>query len=112
MTYWDDQLLLAVKSNGSLQRCSHLINQGANVNTTTFMERKTPLHITAELGKFSICKLLIQNGADIHAKDNYGKTPYDLAKEKNEIQIKELLKAHIKANISKKIRDNLNDIEL
>ena len=52
---------------------------------------ETPLHIAAREGHIDIAELLINKGADINAKNNYGKTPFDCAK--NE-EIRQLLKEH------------------
>ena len=46
---------------------------------------KTPLHYVAYEGNPSEAKLLIDYGADVHAKSRDGKTPLDVAiDEKNE----------------------------
>lgn len=41
----------------------------------------TPLHEAAAKGKYEICKLLIEHGADPEKKNRDGKTPLDLVKE-------------------------------
>jgi ankyrin repeat protein len=40
---------------------------------------KTPLHIAAELGSVEVGKILLQRGAEHHAKDEDGDTPLDMA---------------------------------
>ena len=39
----------------------------------------TPLHYAAWNGHKEVAELLIENGAEVNAKDNYGRTPLDLA---------------------------------
>ena len=53
---------------------------------------ETPLHIAAREGHIDIAELLINKGADVNAKNNYGKTPFDYAK--NE-EIRQLLKREL-----------------
>jgi len=58
-----------------------LVNAGANVNFKT-ESGSTPLHVSVEYSRaYPILKqrvaFLIAHGADIDAKDNYGRTPFD-----------------------------------
>ncbi|KAF6778441.1 hypothetical protein AHF37_02090 [Paragonimus kellicotti] len=57
-----------------------LIQHGANVNVTDLW-RFTPLHEAAAKGKFEICRLLLQHGADPTKKNRDGHTPIDLVKD-------------------------------
>jgi ankyrin repeat protein len=52
---------------------NELIRNGADVNTMT-NNKLTPLHITPNI---DIAKILIEHGADINAKDNFGDTVLD-----------------------------------
>ena len=45
----------------------------------------TPLHVAAEMGFFSISKLLIENRADINAIDNVGVSPIHIAAKRGPI---------------------------
>ena len=45
----------------------------------------TPLFIASEKGHLDIVKLLIDKGADVHAKDTFGKTALNLASQRLEI---------------------------
>ena len=64
------------------QVVNYLIEKGADVNLdATHGDRKfntlgkKPLHIAAEGGNKEIVEILINNGANINAKDEYGETP-------------------------------------
>ncbi|XP_041474870.1 cyclin-dependent kinase 4 inhibitor C-like isoform X1 [Lytechinus variegatus] len=56
-----------------------LINHGANVNIPDPDVRRTILHDVAEKGSIEVLDLLLQNGADVIARDNWGNTPAHLA---------------------------------
>jgi ankyrin repeat protein len=51
----------------------------------------TPLHRAASSGKFDICRLLLQGGADINKADGDGKSALQRAKESNHRSVVELL---------------------
>jgi ankyrin repeat protein len=55
-----------------------LIKAGHDVNSLD-NKRCTPLVLAANQGHFEICKYLVEHGADIHAKDNWGNTVFRLA---------------------------------
>lgn len=77
-TYYsrNDQMMLMVK---------HLLLAKANPNVPD-SEGRTPLHWAAYIGRPDIAEALIGSGADVHLKDNDGKTPLQLATEMLEIQ--------------------------
>lgn len=51
---------------------------GANVNAKG-LDNETPLHDAAMNGHTKLVKLLVEKGADVHAKNSKGKTPIDVA---------------------------------
>jgi len=57
-----------------------LIQHGAKVDATTDNERNTPLHTAMLGGEIETLKLLLDNGADINARNKLGKTPLSEAK--------------------------------
>lgn len=83
-----------------------LIAKGAKVNDKRSSDGLTPLHQTAynyppdnlpsitTEGRMSAIKILIENKANVNAKDNQGKTPLDYAREKAPSDIENLLKKY------------------
>uniref|UniRef100_A0A8C9KBU8 Ankyrin repeat domain 53 n=1 Tax=Panthera tigris altaica TaxID=74533 RepID=A0A8C9KBU8_PANTA len=60
--------------------CIHyLLKQGAALNTQT-CNGSTPLHLAACQGLLKCVKVLVQNGADVHARDAMGCKPIDYCK--------------------------------
>jgi ankyrin repeat protein len=57
-----------------------LIEAGANVNQAQKKDGKTPLMAAADSNITKIIDLLLEAGADVHMKDNSGKTALDWAK--------------------------------
>ena len=60
----------------ALQRLSSDPNTDINARTA---DGKTPLHLSAELGKLYATQYLIATGANLRAQDHEGNTPLDLA---------------------------------
>ncbi|XP_037662535.1 ankyrin repeat domain-containing protein 53 [Choloepus didactylus] len=63
--------------------CLHyLLKKGAALNIQT-CNGYTPLHLAAREGLLACVKVLVQSGADVHARDAMGCKPYDLCKIRN-----------------------------
>jgi len=71
----------------SLQIIEKLVLAGANVNFQFNNSGKTPLHIATCNGNKEICKILLENGAHLDCCDFNGKTPLDIAIEKENCDI-------------------------
>ena len=59
-----------------------LIRSGANINLANKF-KKTPLHLTCQLGNESIANLLLESGSDLNAKDMLQMTPLMWSIERN-----------------------------
>ena len=70
-----------------------LIDRGADVNRHDSLFKYTPLHYAAQYGDVELVKLLLNAKADPKAKELHGKTPLDLAKERNHQDIVKLLES-------------------
>ena len=51
----------------------------------------TPLHFAAQANAVGVAKLLIDNRANVNAKDIDGETPLDIAKRRNAAEVAKLL---------------------
>ena len=78
--FLDKELLTAVTQNDA-QNVERLIKLGANVNATTDDDvRDTALSLAIMEGGYpEIVKLLVENGADVNAKDTVGASPLLMA---------------------------------
>jgi ankyrin repeat protein len=52
------------------------------------------MHFSAGMGHLEIVKLLLERGADIHAMNAVGETPYQLSVQKGNREIADLLRKH------------------
>ncbi|HKZ43191.1 MAG TPA: ankyrin repeat domain-containing protein [Candidatus Hodarchaeales archaeon] len=76
---------------GNIATVRVLIKWGADVNVRQSLSGETPLHEAAFTGREDLVKLLLDAGADRSMKTN-GKTPYDIAVERNAPGILDLLR--------------------
>jgi ankyrin repeat protein len=58
-----------------------LLDKGANPNAVGNERGLRPLHLTADKGRTAAVQLLIRRGADVHAKDYYGRTALSYAED-------------------------------
>lgn len=82
---WATQLHQAVKEVNEV-RIRSLVQMGADVNATDEKGR-IPLHLAANIGRYSIVEYLVKHGSDVHKKDDLHKTPLVYAIEKNRIKV-------------------------
>lgn len=73
---------------------TELINRGAIVDATLVSNRNTPLHLAAAAGKPSLCKVLLENGADPCASNSFGNTPLHSAVNSGSLDVVGLLLEH------------------
>ena len=67
-----------------------LVRRGADVNTRQ-TGGFTPLHEAASQGSVGLCQLLLDHGADVDARSNEGKTALEMARDKEQGDVVELL---------------------
>jgi hypothetical protein len=73
----------------SVKRLLSIRNINVNLKDKRF--GWTPLHYAAYNGHVEIARLLLQNGADLNAKDRYGSSPLHLSAEQGSVDILHLL---------------------
>lgn len=69
-----------------MQGLDVLIAAGADINQKGGIFQETPLHTTARLNWLSVAKFLVEQGADLEAKDNRGLIPLDYSTGKADTQ--------------------------
>jgi ankyrin repeat protein len=87
----DDKLIYSA-IGGEKKKCLKLINEGANVNANT--GESTPLKYASSEGHKDVYKLLLDHGADVNAKFEFGGTALQYATEKGHKDVCELLLDH------------------
>jgi ankyrin repeat protein len=81
--------------NGYKEIIELLIANDANVNAARgYPAGDRPLHSAVRASHTDIVELLIAKGADINAKNNEGRTPLDIARQQNRMDIVALLRQH------------------
>ena len=63
---------------GNIKLLATLIDNGKHHNQKDF-EGRTPLYLAAANNDRNICEMLIRNKANVHLRDNYGRSPADVA---------------------------------
>jgi ankyrin repeat protein len=76
-------LLHCAASNENVAVIKYIASKGqkSNVNAKD-VEGSTPLHWAASNKNVEVAKYLVSLGADVKAKNKDGKTPFDIAKQK------------------------------
>ena len=67
--------LFLVAGTNNLKTAEELLKRGAKLNIQDMTNGQTPLHKASRYGQFNMAKMFVDQGADLHVKDNYGNTP-------------------------------------
>ncbi len=82
---------LHMLSTGRVDIVRLLLDHGADPNSRDNDAQWRPLHWAAYFGKLEIAHLLIERGANVHVKDKHGRIAYQIALERGEAEIAQLL---------------------
>ena len=83
--------LMNAAGKGDIKEAEKLLSSGADVNERWF-DNYTPLHFAAfYASQPNVAALLIEKGADVNAKDNYGRTPLYVAAWKGQVNFVTML---------------------
>lgn len=103
-----------VLGGDKLKACRTLVRAGADVNAKAGRFGWTALMVAAGKGNVPVCRLLIENGADLNIVDSEGRTLWDWAVESDQFEVCELLlQSNVdvrKADLTKFIKRN--DLEM
>jgi serine/threonine-protein phosphatase 6 regulatory ankyrin repeat subunit B len=106
----EDIELLNASSDGNIEKVKYLLNKErhwfirANVDARTY-NNDTPLIIASSIGHIEIVEVLLNNGADVNAKNNCGNTALIIASSEGHIKIVEML---LKKGANLDASNNLN----
>jgi ankyrin repeat protein len=97
-----DSLVEAAK-NGNEAMVHLLLSHGAEVNGINNSYGRTALSLAVESGFMTVCRTLVDHGADVNAKDDTGATPLYVAVERQQLPAADFLitnKAEINVRVS------------
>ena len=86
--------ILGAVSYGNIEAVKQHLAAGADVDATVEEDRTTPLHGAALNGHKEVAELLIAKGANVNAKDGFGRTPLDWAIINKYTELADLLRKH------------------
>lgn len=87
-----------------VKRIQALIKDSPDLINAKGAESRTPLHLAAEKGQMVVAQFLLDNGAEVEAKDRFGFTPLHLATRSGHKGMVELLLGH-KADVEAADKD-------
>ncbi|KAK6774975.1 hypothetical protein RDI58_025976 [Solanum bulbocastanum] len=91
--------LCMVIAKGDSDLLRRLLSNGVDPNTKDY-DQRTPLHVAASQGQYSMAKLLLGAGASVFSKDRWGNTPVDEARVSGNKQMISLLEEAKSAQLS------------
>ena len=89
----------ALDSNLPARVLQVLQDYGLGVNAQLTGDRKTALHLAAELGKMQVVETLLGHGARVNVRDNEGKSPLAYAQASKHAQLAELLQVYVEEEL-------------
>ncbi|KAH0711313.1 hypothetical protein KY289_007272 [Solanum tuberosum] len=91
--------LCMVIAKGDSDLLRRLLSNGVDPNNKDY-DQRTPLHVAASQGQYSMAKLLLGAGASVFSKDRWGNTPVDEARVSGNKQMISLLEEAKSAQLS------------
>ncbi|XP_019185177.1 PREDICTED: potassium channel SKOR-like isoform X2 [Ipomoea nil] len=88
---------IVVRGDSDILR--RLLSYGVDPNSKDY-DHRTPLHVAASQGLYSMAKLLLGAGASVFSKDRWGNTPVDGARTSGNKQLIDLLEEATSAKLS------------
>lgn len=82
---------IETKEQDAYERAKFLISKGLDVNHCAKKDSMRPIYLPIEMGNLNVVKLYVENGADLHVKDDNGDSPLVFALKKNQEEIAEYL---------------------
>ncbi|MHC9539154.1 MAG: ankyrin repeat domain-containing protein [Vulcanimicrobiota bacterium] len=76
---------------GDLAKTKAYVKKDKKAVNAADISMRTPLHIAAQTGNFSITEYLLKEEADVNSRDNAGRTPLHYAAENGHVSVVELL---------------------
>lgn len=83
--------LMEACKRGEIEFVRRNLSEGVSANFADY-DLRTPLHLAVEEGHVDVALLLLENGANYHAKDRWGTTPITQAVVQGQAEIIDLLK--------------------
>ena len=83
-------MLLSAASRGNVDRVLSLLHAGMSPSACDY-DRRTALHVACSDGALEVVRVLIEEGADLNARDRFGHTPLDEAVAYQHAAVAELL---------------------
>ncbi|XP_065565858.1 serine/threonine-protein phosphatase 6 regulatory ankyrin repeat subunit A-like [Artemia franciscana] len=77
--------------SGTVDVFKLLVENGANINNSCFLNRDTPLHFAVRHELLSVCKLIISRGGDVNCLNSENETPLMLSFSKKYVKITKYL---------------------
>lgn len=80
-------VLIQAAYSGSDELVSYLLSMHANPSAPVVVADVTPLHAAISVSSLSVVGLLVEAGANLHARDDKGRLPLERAKDQGDIDI-------------------------
>lgn len=88
-------------AQGHLATVAVLVGSGARLSAKEVGTGRQPLHLAAAGGHLAVCECLVYNSADLFAKDEKGKSPMEVARERHHRLLQRVLRRLSQAGLGR-----------